>query len=161
MSRFQGFYIIASDVDDNNLDTAETRKSYKRLAHVEQAFRTMKTTELSMRPIRHWNAKRVKGHIFLCMLSYLIIWDMRKKLESFISHEPIKSTQESENPEDACHSLRTIFETLDKEVQIGTLKVGDFIKEEISPIKEKSRKILTKLNAMPTKKRTKRLAFVG
>jgi hypothetical protein len=37
----------------------------------------MKTIDLEMRPIRHWNADRVRAHVFLCMLAYHIEWHLR------------------------------------------------------------------------------------
>ena len=32
------------------------------------------------RPIYHYNAERVRAHIFLCMLAYYVEWHMRKAL---------------------------------------------------------------------------------
>jgi len=37
---------------------------------VERAFRSLKTVDLQVRPIFHWNAGRVRAHVFLCMLAY-------------------------------------------------------------------------------------------
>ena len=72
-----GFYVITTDVIESELVTSQVRARYKSLSQVEQAFRALKTSDLFMRPIRHWNPKRVKGHIFICMLSYLIVWKAR------------------------------------------------------------------------------------
>lgn len=155
-----GFYVIISDIDPDHHDTQSTYNRYKSLIQVEQAFRTMKTTEIFMRPIRHWSPTRVKGHIFICMLAYLLIWDVRNKLKDFISRKPV-SGNESKNPEDACHSLRTVWETLDRDVQLGKIKIGELVTEQLCPINEKSRKILSALQAIPTPKRTKRLNLVG
>jgi hypothetical protein len=52
----------------------ETVLSYKRLAEVERAFRTLKGVDLQVRPIRHRLATRVKAHIFLSMLAYYVQW---------------------------------------------------------------------------------------
>ena len=42
---------------------------YKDLSRVERAFRSLKTIDLEIRPIRHWTAPRVRAHVFLCASS--------------------------------------------------------------------------------------------
>jgi len=44
--------------------------SYKTLINVERAFREIKNF-LEVGPLYHWNEKRVRGHIFVCVLAYL------------------------------------------------------------------------------------------
>ncbi len=53
---------------------------YKSLSQVERAFRSLKTTDLHIRPIHHRKAERVRAHVFLCMLSYYVEWNMRRAL---------------------------------------------------------------------------------
>jgi transposase len=43
-------------------------RSYKSLAQVERAFRSMKTVDLEIRPVFHWTVPRVRAHVLLCML---------------------------------------------------------------------------------------------
>ena len=66
------------------MDTAQCVRSYKSLAHVERAFRTIKTVDLQIRPIHHRTADRVRAHIFLCMLAYYAEWHMRQALSAFL-----------------------------------------------------------------------------
>jgi hypothetical protein len=54
----------------------DTVRSYKLLGQVERAFRSLKTIDLKVRPIRHRTANRVRAHIFLCMLAYYVQWHM-------------------------------------------------------------------------------------
>ena len=138
-----GFYVITSDVSEKNLDTKELRGRYKSLIQVEQAFRTMKTTDIFIRPIRHWNPERVKGHVFLCMLSYLIIWDARNIFTNFISST---SPNEDADQED-CHSLRIIWERLNRDVKIAKIKINGQIEEQVKPIPAQTKKILKAANA--------------
>ena len=49
---------------------------YKLLTQVERAFRSFKNIDLKVRPIRHRRENRVRAHIFLCMLSYYVLWHM-------------------------------------------------------------------------------------
>jgi hypothetical protein len=58
--------------------------AYKGLAVVERAFRSLKTVDLQVRPVFHWNAGRVRAHVFLCMLAYYVEWHMREKLKPML-----------------------------------------------------------------------------
>jgi Transposase DDE domain len=75
-----GFYVLRTNVPAAALDTASAVLAYKSLAQVERAFRTIKTTDLEVRPIHHRLAGRVRAHVFLCMLAYYLIWHMRQAL---------------------------------------------------------------------------------
>jgi transposase len=55
-------------------------RSYKSLAQVERAFRSMKTVDLEIRPVFHWTVPRVRAHVLLCMLAYYLDWHMRRAL---------------------------------------------------------------------------------
>jgi hypothetical protein len=73
-----GIYVIRTSLPKAQMDAAETVRSYKALAEVERAFRSLKTIDLNVRPIHHRLAERVRGHIFLCMLAYYVEWHMRE-----------------------------------------------------------------------------------
>jgi hypothetical protein len=51
-------------------------RTYKSLAQVERAFRSLKSIDLMVRPIRHRKEDRVKAHIFLSMPAYYVQWHM-------------------------------------------------------------------------------------
>ncbi len=73
-----GIYVIRTSVPKKQLSSAEAVRSYKALAEVERAFRSMKTIDLHIRPIHHRLEGRVRAHIFLCMLAYYVEWHMRE-----------------------------------------------------------------------------------
>ena len=73
-----GIYIIRTSVSAAQMDAPECVRSYKSLANVERAFRSLKTVDLKVRPIHHRLADRVRAHIFLCMLAYYVEWHMRE-----------------------------------------------------------------------------------
>ncbi len=73
-----GLYIIRTSVPPTQMDSADCVRNYKSLANVERAFRTLKTLDLTVRPIHHRTADRVRAHIFLCMLAYYVEWHMRE-----------------------------------------------------------------------------------
>jgi hypothetical protein len=75
-----GFYVLRTSVPAETLDAATTVLAYKSLAHVERAFRSLKSIDLDIRPVHHRLAGRVRAHVFLCMLAYYVAWHMRQKL---------------------------------------------------------------------------------
>ena len=75
-----GFYVLRTSVPAEALDAAATVLAYKSLAHIERAFRALKTVDLEVRPIHHRLAGRVRAHVFLCTLAYYLQWHMRRAL---------------------------------------------------------------------------------
>ena len=73
-----GLYIIRTSVSAEQMDAAQCVRSYKSLANVERAFRSIKTIDLKVRPIHHRLAERVRAHILLCMLAYYVEWHLRE-----------------------------------------------------------------------------------
>lgn len=70
-----GIYVIRAALDDK-LSAEDAVRHYKSLSQVERAFRSIKTMDLEVRPIRHYQEERVKAHLFLCMLAYYVKWHM-------------------------------------------------------------------------------------
>ena len=75
-----GLYVIRTTVDAKDLSSAEVVGAYKNLANVERAFRSLKTIDVNVRPVRHYLEKRVRAHIFLCMLSAHLIFVAKERL---------------------------------------------------------------------------------
>ena len=73
-----GIYIVRTSVPAAQMDAPECVRSYKSLANVERAFKSMKTIDLKVRPIHHRLADRVRAHILLCMLAYYVEWHLRE-----------------------------------------------------------------------------------
>ena len=79
-ARLDGLYVIRTSVPAEQLDPGQTVQAYKDLARVERAFRCLKTVDLDIRPIHHWNPDRVRAHVFLCMLTYHVEWHLWQAL---------------------------------------------------------------------------------
>jgi Transposase DDE domain len=75
-----GIYVIRTSVAGEKLGAASTVRAYKDLSKVERAFRSLKTMDLKIRPIHHWIERRVRAHVFLCLLAYYVEWHMRRAL---------------------------------------------------------------------------------
>jgi len=71
-----GIYIVRTSLSEERMDADETVRSYKLLSQAERAFRSFKTVDLMVRPIRHRLEDRVRAHIFLCMIAYYVQWHM-------------------------------------------------------------------------------------
>jgi transposase len=93
-----GVYIIRTSVPRTVLGNAETVAAYKGLSVVEQAFRSLKTIDLKVRPIYHHLADRVRAHVFLCMLAYYVAWHMRRRLAPLLFEEDDIATAQALRP---------------------------------------------------------------
>jgi transposase len=128
-----GLYVIRTSVSKKQMTSAEAVRSYKALAEVERAFRSMKTIDLHIRPIHHRLEERVRAHIFLCMLAYYLEWHMREAwrelmfadedLERKRHRDPVAAAERSEAALDKVatrklkdgspvHSFRTLLDEL-------------------------------------------------
>ena len=67
-----GFYVLRTTCPKEELGAPAVVRAYKQLKEVEDAFHTMKSPELEIRPIYHHLEDRVRAHIFLCMLAYYV-----------------------------------------------------------------------------------------
>jgi hypothetical protein len=90
-----GIYVIRTSVVADRFPTVEAVRSYKRLAAIERAFRSLKTVDLKVRPIHHRKADRVRAHVFLCMLAYYVEWHMRRALAPILFDDDDKATAEA------------------------------------------------------------------
>lgn len=79
--QLDGCYIITSNVSPKRLSKEELVENYKRLQHIEAAWRQMKTVQLEIRPVWHWKPDRVRSHVLLCMLAYLVQHEMWRRLK--------------------------------------------------------------------------------
>jgi transposase len=74
-----GCYVIKTSLTNTNKDTKEEiHKAYKELIKVENAFKTLKSEFLEIRPLYLKTDNRIKGHIFLSMLAYNIVYELKR-----------------------------------------------------------------------------------
>ena len=71
-----GIYVVRTGLPKKQISAPDAVRSYKALAQVERAFRSLKTVDLKIRPIHHRLENRVRAHIFLCMLAYYVEWHL-------------------------------------------------------------------------------------
>src|SRR5215471_2479435 len=77
-AQLDGIYVIRTSETAEQLSAADAVRGYKSLTQVERAFRSLKSLDLLIRPIRHRTEERVPAHIFLCLLAYYVEWHLRR-----------------------------------------------------------------------------------
>lgn len=97
-ARLDGLYVIRTSLSAEAMSAEEAVASYKSLAQVERAFRSLKSVDLQIRPVYHWLAPRVRAHLFLCMLAYHVEWHMRERLKPILYDDHDKATAEANRP---------------------------------------------------------------
>ena len=94
-----GLYVVRTSEPAERLSADDAVRSYKNLAQVERIFRGLKGLELLIRPIRHREARRVRAHIFLCVLAYYVEWHLRQALAPLLfEDEQLTSNRAQRHP---------------------------------------------------------------
>jgi transposase len=77
-SQLDGIYVIRASQPAEELSAEDAVRNYKRLAEVEQAFRSLKSIDLLVRPIHHRTEDHVRAHVFICLLAYYVQWHLKQ-----------------------------------------------------------------------------------
>jgi len=77
--KYEGKYLLQTD--QVGITAVEAVQQYKQLAEVERAFRTIKDP-LSLRPIHHRAEHRVRAHIFVAALAFLLDRLLERRLKA-------------------------------------------------------------------------------
>ena len=93
-----GIYIVRTSLSKQRMDADETVRSYKSLSQAERAFRSFKTVDLMVRPIRHRLEDRVRAHIFLCMLAYYVQWHMMEAWRPLLYSDEDQKAKDLRDP---------------------------------------------------------------
>jgi transposase len=92
--KYDGLYVIRSNVPSALMNTLEVVNAYKSLINVETAFRNIKTVQLEIRPMYHKTDDRIKAHVFICMLSYYLLWHMNMALAPLYNEQSVSYTHD-------------------------------------------------------------------
>jgi Transposase DDE domain len=102
-----GLYVVRTSLSAAALSAEAAVTAYKGLAVVERAFRSLKTVDLQVRPVFHWNAERVRAHVFLCMLAYYVEWHMREKLKPMLFDDECVKQARASRPSPVANAQRS------------------------------------------------------
>jgi len=116
-----GLYVIRTSLDPQHISAAEAVRSYKQLSRVERAFRSMKTVDLQIRPIRHRLEGRVRAHIFLCVLAYYVQWHMVEAWRELLFCDEDQDAKTTRDPvASATRSAAALHKTLTRTLDDGS-----------------------------------------
>ena len=123
---FDGVMVVKSSIF--SLDAKEIISTYKNLWRVERAFRCLKDV-LKIRPIGHQRDENIRGHIYICILAYLLMTTLEYRLKDY---------------KDLPSSFWILKDL--STIQLGDVLVdGKPLKKGLTPIGEKQKRILKAL----------------
>jgi len=68
--RFDGKWVV--ETNDDTITTQDAAAGYKALLVIERCFRSLKSTQLRMMPVRHRTRERIEAHVKICVLALLL-----------------------------------------------------------------------------------------
>ena len=114
IEKLDGCYVVTTSLTDTTKDTKEDiHKAYKTLIKVENAFKTLKTEFLEIRPLYIKTDKRIQGHIALSMLAYNITLKLKNYID--LSELDFKSTIRK------LSLVKTVNNTINKAIHFETI----------------------------------------
>ena len=75
-ARYDGKYVLRTSTE---LSSDTVARAYKNLWMIEHAFQDLKNI-FKIRPVFHWTEARIKAHIFICFLAFLVTVALQRKL---------------------------------------------------------------------------------
>jgi len=88
-SLIDGHYFIQTEVKENHLSEKQVITAYKSLQKVERIFKVLKNN-IELRPIFVRKEYRIRGHIFICFLTYLIECILERTLAEYIPGQSLE-----------------------------------------------------------------------
>lgn len=85
-SRYDGYHVLISSNLDHDIN--DIIDLYDSKDGVEKAFYTIKHP-IQIQPIRHWTPQRVRGHVYVCVVSYLLYSVARHLLRKNKIHQSV------------------------------------------------------------------------
>jgi len=73
-----GLDVLRTCEPRERFSSEEVVATYTSLANVERDFRSLKSVDVHIRPIRHRLADRVRTHAFICLLAAHVVWHLRR-----------------------------------------------------------------------------------
>lgn len=122
-----GYYVLESTKVD--MPDKEVEEHYKGLKFVERAFRELKEV-VEIRPVFHWKERRVRVHIFLCILAQALV------------NKCMQILKESKwLDKDKNYSFRYFLDILSR-IELGIFEIEDAREKIISELDEEQIEIL-------------------
>jgi transposase len=101
---------------------------------IEKAFRSIKGV-VGLQPIRHWLARRVTAHVFVCYLAYLLLSMLKFRLRNIAL-----------SPEQALRDLGTMYKVYlrDRNNEFKIARIVNLTKHQEKILKAIDKKLIQK-----------------
>jgi transposase len=119
--------MLLLETTDLELSPQDIVERYKELAEIERGWRTLKSS-LVLRPVYHWTEKRIRAHVFICLLALQLERWMRNKLQDI--------------------SVPKAMQLL-RQIKIGDMRINGKPVAMVSNPTEEQKEILRKLGVKP------------
>jgi len=117
-----GLYVIRTSLSKERMGAEDAVRRYKDLSKVERAFRSLKSIDLKIRPIYHHLERRVRSHIFLCMLAYYVEWHMKEAWRKLLFSDEEQAQKKGRDPvAPAKRSANALKKVRSKRLEDGTV----------------------------------------
>jgi transposase len=81
--------VLLLESTDMTMPPQEIVKQYKGLAEIEGGWRSLKSS-LILRPVYHWTERRIRAHVFICVLALQLERYIRNKLKTISVSKAIR-----------------------------------------------------------------------
>jgi len=81
-ARLDGVYVLEATPPASEVEGVKVQMIYKNLQEIERAFECLKS-EVRVRPVFHWRERRIRAHVYLCTLAYLVEQTWRNAWEAW------------------------------------------------------------------------------
>jgi len=123
-----GYYVLCTTKVD--LADKEVETHYKQLKLVEDSFKQLKDL-VEIRPIFHWKDRRVKTHVFLCILAQTVVNKIRDTLK-----------QKGWLNEEKGHTLAYFLDLL-YQINLGIFEIEEVENTIITQLTPEQKKVLS------------------
>jgi len=123
-----GYYVLCTTKVD--MEDKEVEVHYKQLKFVEDSFKQLKDL-VEIRPIFHWKDRRVKTHVFLCILAQTVVNKIRDTLKQ-------KGWLDEEKGNTLAHFLDLLYQ-----INLGVFEIEEVENTIITQLTPEQKKILS------------------
>ena len=99
--------VLLLETSDMSIAAQDIVKHYKELAEVERGWRSLKSS-LQLRPVYHWTERRIRAHIFICVIALQVERWMRNKLQTMSVPKALQSLRQIKVGE-LCFGEKTVL----------------------------------------------------
>lgn len=122
-----GYYIL--ETTKTEMEDEKVEEKYKELKFVERSFKELKDI-VDIRPIFHYADRRVKTHVFLCILAQVLV---NKSIEVLKDGDWLRKDKES--------SFKKFLDEL-SEIRLGVFEIENAKEKIINQLEENHKEIL-------------------